>query len=125
MAHAAMRTRPHVSLHGWGVPLLFGTAYGIYTQFIARSGGAATFGQLGLALVSGAALTAAIYGLVRVQHTLMRELRAIAWGVLVGGALGFLYSLTETSVLRSSVYGLVFAVSTALVTFYVFYMRES
>ncbi|QIQ03718.1 hypothetical protein [Streptomyces liangshanensis] len=124
MAHAAIRTRPHVSLRGWRVPLLFGAAYGIYTQFIARSGGAANFGQLALALASGLALTVLIYGLLRIQHALPRELRAGAWGVLVGGAMGFLYSLTQHSILLSSVIGLVLGVSTTLVTFYAFYMRE-
>ncbi|MFJ2646169.1 hypothetical protein ACIO1C_05485 [Streptomyces sp. NPDC087420] len=124
MAHAAIRTRPHISLRGWGPPLLFGAAYGIYAQFIARSGGAANFGQLALALASGLVLTGLIYGLVRVQHLLIRELRAGAWGVLVGCAIGFLYSLTQHSVLLSSGIGLTFGVSTTLVTFYLFYMRE-
>ncbi|MFJ5224375.1 hypothetical protein [Streptomyces sp. NPDC088400] len=104
--------------------LFVGVAYGAYASFIARGGGAASFGQLALALISGVVMAALVLGLVRVQNSLMRELRAGAWGVLVGGSLGFLYSLTGHSVLLSSGIGLAIGAGTVIATFYVYYTRE-
>ncbi|MFJ1749027.1 hypothetical protein ACIOJD_22685 [Streptomyces sp. NPDC088116] len=105
-------------------PLFVGVAYGAYASFIARGGGPASFGQLALALISGVVMAALVFGLVRVQNSLMRELRAGAWGVLVGGSLGFLYSLTGHSVLLSSGIGLAIGAATVIATFYVYYTRE-
>ncbi|MFE7566687.1 hypothetical protein ACFU76_06940 [Streptomyces sp. NPDC057539] len=107
-----------------GNSLLLGVAYGVYASFIARGGGPATFGQLALALISGALAALLVFGLVRVQHRLMREVRAAAWGVLVGGGMGFLYSLTNHSVLLSSGIGLAFGVATVIVVFYGLYTHE-
>ncbi|MFE3739723.1 hypothetical protein [Streptomyces sp. NPDC059134] len=107
-----------------GVPLFLGIAYGAYAQAIARSGGPATWGQLALALISGAAFALLLFGLLRVEHSLPRELRAAAWGVLVGGSIGFLYSLTGHSVLLSSGIGLAIGAGTVIATFYRFYTRE-
>ncbi|MEV7869818.1 hypothetical protein AB0P17_27870 [Streptomyces sp. NPDC088124] len=120
--HTGVRGR--VSPLAIGVPLLLGIAYGAYAQEIARSGGPATWGQLALALISGAAFALLLFGLLRVQHLLIRELRAAAWGVLVGGSIGFLYSLTGQSVLLSSAIGLAIGVGTVIATFYRFYTRE-
>ncbi|MEV4973609.1 hypothetical protein [Streptomyces scopuliridis] len=104
--------------------LLLGIAYGAYASYIARGGGPATYGQLALALISGALVALLVFGLVRVQHRLMREVRAAAWGVLVGGGMGFLYSLTNHSVLLSSGIGLAIGAATVLVVFYALYTRE-
>lgn len=106
-----------------GISLLVGIAYGAYASFIARGGGPATYGQFALALISGAGLALLVFGLVRVQHRLMREVRAAAWGVLVGGAIGFLDSLTHHSVLLSSGIGLTFGAAAFTVIFYVLYTR--
>ncbi|MFI5758683.1 hypothetical protein [Streptomyces sp. NPDC051569] len=137
-AHAAVPTRQRtassrrqtspggrrVSPAAVGVPLVLGIAYGSYAQFIARSGGAASYGQLALALISGAAMALLIFGLHRFQHVLPREPRAAAWGVLVGGSIGFLYSLTGHSVLLSAAIGLGLGVGTVLSVFYVLHTRE-
>ncbi|MER8068923.1 hypothetical protein ABTZ59_11600 [Streptomyces sp. NPDC094034] len=116
--------RPPVSPRLVGNSLLLGVAYGAYASYIARGGGPATFGQLALALISGALAALLVFGLVRVQHGLMREVRAAAWGVLVGGGMGFLYSLANHSVLLSSGIGLAFGVATVIVVFYRLYTRE-
>ncbi|WP_326611319.1 hypothetical protein OIE62_21820 [Streptomyces scopuliridis] len=104
--------------------LLLGIAYGVYASYIARGGGPATYGQLALALISGALVALLVFGLVHVQHRLMREVRAAAWGVLVGGGMGFLYSLTNHSVLLSSGIGLAIGAATVVVVFYALYTRE-
>nr|WP_245703640.1 hypothetical protein [Streptomyces lushanensis] len=103
---------------------MLGIVYGAYAAYIARGGGPASYGQLALALVSGALLALLILGLLRVQHSLPREPRAAAWGALVGCAMGFLYSLTGHSVLLSSGIGLALGVGTVIITFYAFYMHE-
>lgn len=106
------------------LPVLVGVGYGAYAAFIARSGGPATFGQLWLALASGVGMILAVMVMLRFKGALPRELRAAAWGVLAGGAIGFLHSLTDQSVLRSVAVGLAVFVGTALVTHYVFYTHE-
>ncbi|MGW6237385.1 hypothetical protein [Streptomyces sp. NPDC055094] len=105
--------------------LLLGIAYGVYASYIARGGGPATFGQLALALISGALAALLVFGLVRVQSRLMNEVRAAAWGVLVGGGMGFLYSLTNHSVLLSSGIGLAIGAATVIVVFYALYTRRT
>jgi hypothetical protein len=118
------RRRPSVTpLAGWS--LLLGIVYGSFAQAIARSGGPATFGQLWLALVSGAGFAVLFYLLGRFRKSLMRELRALAYGVLVGGSIGFLYSQTQHSVLLSGGIGLAFGASTVIVTFYWFFASET
>ncbi|MFJ9030833.1 hypothetical protein ACIRQP_20340 [Streptomyces sp. NPDC102274] len=104
--------------------LLLGIAYGVYASYLARGGGPATFGQLALALISGALVALLVFGLGHVQRRLMTEVRAAAWGVLVGGGMGFLYSLTNHSVMLSSGIGLAFGAATVIVVFYALYTRE-
>ncbi|MFF1416239.1 hypothetical protein [Streptomyces sp. NPDC058280] len=108
-----------------GLAVLLGLIYGAYAAFIARGGGAATYGQLALGLISAAAMAVLIYGLVQMGRMLPRELRAGAWGLLVGGSMGFLYSLTGHSVMLSSGIGLAIGAGAIIVTFYVFYTRDT
>lgn len=120
----ARNAQQRVSPSLLALALLLGIGYGSYTSFIQRGGGAATFGQLYLALISGAGLAVLVFCLMRFQRMLPRELRAGAYGLVIGGSVGFLYSLTGASVLRSSGIGLVIAACAVVVTYYVFYMRD-
>ncbi|MDX3850336.1 hypothetical protein [Streptomyces sp. AK02-01A] len=122
--HAPTRARHRVSPRPLALPILLGVIYGVYAQFIARGGGAATYGQLALALISGAAVAVLVFTLDRIRDVISRELRAAAYGTLVGGAMGFLYSLTGHSVMLSSAIGLALGVSTVIVAFYFFHTRE-
>ncbi|MEI7033894.1 hypothetical protein [Streptomyces pratensis] len=121
-AHA--RARRHTPL-AWALPLALGVIYGFYAAFIRRDGGPSTGGQVLLGLVSGAALAALCFTLGRIQRSLPRELRAVAYGALTACALGFLVSLTDTSVLRSAALGLVVGAGVCCAAFYLFYTRES
>jgi hypothetical protein len=105
--------------------VLVGIGYGAYTSFIARSGGPATFGQLWLALASGVGMIVAIRVLLRFKSALSRELRAAAWGVLAGGSIGFLFSLTNESVLRAAAVGVAIFLGTTFATHYVYYTQET
>ncbi|MFH8881788.1 hypothetical protein [Streptomyces californicus] len=120
-AHA--RARHHGRL-AWALPLVLGVIYGFYAAFIRRDGGPSTGGQVLLGLVSGGALAALCFALGRIQHSLPRELRAAAYGALTASAIGFLVSLTDTSVLRSTVLGLAVGAGVLCVSYYAFYARE-
>ncbi|MEV6249628.1 hypothetical protein AB0M38_26005 [Streptomyces sp. NPDC051742] len=123
-AHAAVPVRRQINTHGWGLPVIFGVLYGLYATTVARHGGPATLGQLWLGLISAAVLAGGIYVLRRYGRVLPRELRAAAWGTLTGVAVGFLFSLSDASVLSSSGLGLAFAVVAGAAAYYSFYTHE-
>ncbi|MFE4690821.1 hypothetical protein ACFRH6_12265 [Streptomyces sp. NPDC056749] len=133
--HATMparrRTRPSTPAHhghgplSWAMPLVLGVILGFWAFFIKRDGGATTDGQIWLGVISGVAFAALCYALVRVRWSLPRELRAAAYGVLTGGAVGFLYSLHGNSVLASGLLGLVLAIGMTCTMFYAYYTREN
>ncbi|WP_299529865.1 hypothetical protein [uncultured Streptomyces sp.] len=115
--------RRHTAL-AWALPLVLGVIYGFYAAFIRRDGGPITGGQVVLGLVAGAAMAALCFALGRVHHSLPREMRAAAYGALTACAIGFLVSLTDTTVLRSSVLGLIVGIPVAVACFYLFYTHE-
>ncbi|WP_329066489.1 hypothetical protein [Streptomyces sp. NBC_01429] len=117
-------TRHRLSPLALGVPLVLGIIYGAYAAAIARDGGPATYGQLALALVSGAALLALLVGLLLVQRSLPREIRAVAWGAVVAAPIGFLMCLSGHSVFSSSGLALFVAACTAAAVFYRLYTKE-
>ncbi|WP_329615245.1 hypothetical protein OG244_20870 [Streptomyces brevispora] len=130
-AHASVQARgtraraPHHSTLGWALPVTLGVILGWYATSIVRGGGVLTGGQLALGLISGAVLAVLCFGLGRMQKRLPRELRAAAYGALLGGSIGFLYSLSGKSVLAASVLGLLTGVGMLLAAFYVFYTHEN
>jgi hypothetical protein len=114
----------HLSTLSWALPLGFGIVYGGYAAFIENSGRGLSAGQIVVSVVSGVAVAVLAFLLGRFQDVLSRELRAVAYGVLFGGAMGFLYSLTGESVLLSSFIGLGLGAGMLLAAFYVFYTHE-
>lgn len=120
-AHARPRSLTPLAV---ALPLALGIIYGFYAAFIRRDGGPSTGGQVVLGLVSGAALAALCFALGRIRRSLPHGLRAVAYGALTACAIGFLVSLTDTGVVRSTVLGLVVGVGVFLTTFYFFYSRE-
>ncbi|MFJ5710060.1 MULTISPECIES: hypothetical protein [unclassified Streptomyces] len=123
-AHAAVPARRPVNLHGAVLPAVIGIAYGLYASTVSRHGGALTWGQLWLGLISALLLAGGVYALRTYGRALPRELRAAAWGALAGGAIGFLYSLSGSSVLSASVLGLIVAAGVGGGAFYLFYTHE-
>ncbi|MFE9368608.1 hypothetical protein ACFYM2_02295 [Streptomyces sp. NPDC006711] len=120
------RTAHHLGRAALAVPVVLGVAYGIWAAAIQRNGGSGvlTGGQIVLGVVSGLVLIVLGIGLLRAQSALPRELRAAAYATLFGGAMGFLYSLADHSVLRSSGIGAIWGGAMFLVSFYVFYTHE-
>ncbi|WP_282696349.1 hypothetical protein [Streptomyces sp. CC208A] len=123
-AHAAVPARRSVHLHGAVLPALIGIAYGLYAPVISRHGGALTWGQLWLGIISAIAVAGAVYALRTYGHLLPREARGTAWGAVAGGAIGFLYSLSGASILSASVLGLIVGVGVGAAAFYLFYTHE-
>ncbi|MGC4947403.1 hypothetical protein ACLQ2N_14565 [Streptomyces sp. DT224] len=115
------RHRPVLS---WAIPAALGLIMGCYATAIVRGGGVLTGTRLALGLVSGAVLAVLCFGLGRIQNRLPRELRAAAYGVLTGGSIGFLYSLSGASILSASVIGLILGLGGLLAAYYYFYTRE-
>lgn len=136
-AHAAPPTRRHHhrrpttgttgttgAARGWMLPVVLGVIYGLYASTVARHGGPLTWGQAVLGVVSAAVLAIALHTLRRRQRALPREPRAMAWGALAGIAIGFLFSLSDASVLSAVVLALPVAAGVFCVAFYVFYTHE-
>ncbi|WP_405389849.1 hypothetical protein OG596_19365 [Streptomyces sp. NBC_01102] len=112
------------STTAWALPVALGVILGFWAFFINRDGGATTGGQIWLGVLSGVAFAALCFLLGRTQRALPRELRAAAYGALAGGAVGYLHSLNGSSVLMSSVIGLVVGAGMLVSAFYVFYTHE-
>ncbi|MFI9580673.1 hypothetical protein ACIHCQ_02245 [Streptomyces sp. NPDC052236] len=123
-AHAAVPTRHHHGSLAWALPIALGVIYGFYVAFIERDGGSVTGGNVVLGVVSGAVFAALAFALGRVQYTLPREVRALAYGAVFAMAVGFLVSLGGSSVLRAAGLGVAAGVLPGVVSFYIFYTRE-
>ena len=131
-AHAAMphrRRRSSERQHhspAWALPVILGVVLGIWAAFIKRAEneGVATGGQWILGVITAVVLAALFFALMRVQHALPRELRALAYGALSGATVGFLTSLAGGSVLRAAGIGVAVGAGVAAMTFYFYYTRE-
>ncbi|MEV0090268.1 hypothetical protein [Streptomyces sp. NPDC050738] len=128
-AHAAVpprrqRVDPHAGAVAWPIFVILGAAYGFWAAFNLRDGGPVTGGQIAVGFIAGGSLTILSVLLYLFQDRLPRELRAGAYGVLVGCALGFLYAQTGASILRSVGLGAALGAAAAAAMFYIFYTRE-
>ncbi|MFF9898817.1 hypothetical protein [Streptomyces longispororuber] len=110
--------------HVLAAPVLLALVYGLWTATNDRKGGSVTVGNVVLGIVSGVVLGALYMALRRLAPALPRELRAPAWGALAGVSVGFLYSLTEASLLRSVGVGAAAAAGVAAATYYYFATHE-
>lgn len=123
-ARRARTPTHHRTAMAWGVPLLLGVIYGFYAAFIRRDGGPSTGGQVALGFAAGIAFAVLCLALARFQYVIPREARAASYGALTASAIGFLVSLTDTGVLRSTILGLVVGIPVGLAMYYFFYSRE-
>ncbi|WJV47370.1 hypothetical protein [Streptomyces flavofungini] len=131
MAHTAhgapgTHTLPGIrALSGfWAGPALLAVVYGLWAAANHRGGGPITGGNVLFGVVAGIAFGALYVAVRGVAPALPRELRATAWAAFAGVSFGFLYSLTDASVLRSVGMAGAVAASVFAVTFYRFYTRE-
>lgn len=129
MAHAAPAppVRAHRPSAGttttWLAPLL-GVVYGVWVAANHRSGGPITTGNVLYGVVAGLIFAAVFFALRTSASRLPRELRALAWGSFAGIMFGYLYSLTDASVLRSLGNAAIVGGLVAAATFYRYYTTE-
>ncbi|RII11329.1 hypothetical protein DSC45_28995 [Streptomyces sp. YIM 130001] len=126
MAHVAPvapRSRAGLGSSTWIAPVL-AVVYGIWAAGIHRDAGPITWGNVLFGVVAGLAAAALYVGLRKLAPGLPRELRAAAWAAFAGIAFGFLYSLTDASILRSVTMASVVAAGVGALVFYRAYTRE-
>ncbi|MGX1974996.1 hypothetical protein [Streptomyces kronopolitis] len=115
MAGMAGRIPAKVSL-----PIITALAFGLFTIFRTHTdgtkGGPAMLYGLAAFVVSGA------LGLVvaHFQSSMLTETRAIAYGVVFGGSLGWCYSLGGEAILKSCAFGFTMGAVMFVVALYVF-----
>lgn len=115
-AHTVARVAGSVAL---------GLVYGYWAAANRRSGGPITGWNVFFGLVCAVVFAALCIGLLRVAPRLGRMAHALLWAVFTGIALGFLYSQTGHSVLRSSGVSLAVGVVVYLLDYYRYYTPES
>ncbi|MFJ7258701.1 hypothetical protein ACIQV2_00800 [Streptomyces globosus] len=133
MAHAAPATqrhhrRPashHLSPGMLAGPLLLGLVYGIYAAFMNRQTGPVTVANVFYGILCGALFAAIMFTLARVGPRMAKEARAAAYAAFGGIAVGYLYSMTGDSFLRSAWVGLATGIGVGVVAYYRYYQRES
>ncbi|MEY2245823.1 hypothetical protein [Streptomyces sp. BF23-18] len=108
----------------WAVPVAGGLVYGYWAAAINRDAGAITGWNVLFGFVCAIAFAAAYMGARAVAPLMRRETHALVWAVFAGCAFGFLYSQTDTTVLRSVFMSLPVAVGVYAVAFYRYYTRE-
>ncbi|TRO60322.1 hypothetical protein E4K73_31470 [Streptomyces sp. IB201691-2A2] len=106
------------------MPAIGGIVYGFWTSGIDRHSGPITGWNVLLGVVSAVVFAAVAHGIHTVAPRLPREARALAWAVFAGIAFGFLYSLTDASILKSAGHSLVIAAGVFAVVFYRYYTTE-
>ncbi|MER5731031.1 hypothetical protein ABT084_22355 [Streptomyces sp. NPDC002138] len=132
MAHAAPTARAryaadlkHSGRLALAGPLILGLVYGVYAAFMKRQMGPVDAGNVFYGILCGVLFAACLFALARVGPRLPQEVRAAAYGIFTGIALGYLYSLSGQSVLMSSGIALAAAAGVAVGAFYRYHAREA
>jgi hypothetical protein len=122
--HRQTATTERLSSSAYTRPLLMGLVYGVWAAFIQRQMGPVDAGNVFYGILCGALFAAGVFALARIGPRMHRELRATAYGVFLGGAAGYLHSLTDSSVLKATVIGLFVGIGVGLTAYYRYYQRE-
>ncbi|MFE5027576.1 hypothetical protein ACFRAO_30670 [Streptomyces sp. NPDC056656] len=134
MAHAApasgtsgLRSMAVGSRLSMALSLLLGIVYGFWASGIRRDAGPSpiTTGNVLFGVLTGVIVAVVTFGIHRASFRLPRELRAVAWAAWAGIAFGYLYSLTDATVLRSTIMALTVAAGVFAAMFYRYYTHEN
>lgn len=138
MAHAAPRTRGAIErgsttnvLSGRvhraalvAMPVLLGLVYGYWAAANRRHGGPITGWNLLFGFLTALVFAVVLMALLVLAPKLRRELHAVTWAAFSGTAVGFLFSQSGGSVLRSTALALGVAALVFATMFYFFYTHE-
>ncbi|MER6251653.1 hypothetical protein ABT224_09795 [Streptomyces sp. NPDC001584] len=134
MAHAAptafgrqkrqTASRTHLHKSAFVGPLLLGLVYGVWAAFMKRQMGPVDAGNVFYGILCGVLFAGIMFALARIGPRLKREVHAAAYGAFGGIAVGYLHSLTDQSILKSTVVGLAVAAGVGAIAFYRYYTHE-
>jgi len=108
----------------YGIPVVLGLVYGFWAAANRRGGGEITGWNILFGFVTALAFIVLCVAVATLAPLLKRELHSGVKSAFAGASVGFLYSQTGDSVLRSAVLGLVVAAAIYVVFFYRYYTRE-
>jgi hypothetical protein len=108
----------------YGIPVVLGLVYGYWAAANRRGGGEITGWNILFGFVTALAFIVLCITVATFAPLLKRELHSLVKSAFAGAAVGFLYSQTGESVLRSTALGVVVTAAIFLVFFYRYYTRE-
>lgn len=106
------------------IPVVLGLVYGYWAAANRRSGGPITGWNILFGFVTALAFVVLCLAVATYAPLLKRELHSLVKSGFAGAAVGFLYSQTGESILRSAALGLAVTAGIFLVFFYRYYTRE-
>ncbi|MET9911812.1 hypothetical protein ACWCQ1_07775 [Streptomyces sp. NPDC002144] len=108
----------------YGIPVVLGLLYGFWAAANRRGGGEITGWNILFGFVTAAVFIVLCIAVATFAPLLRRELHSLVKSAFAGASIGFLYSQTGESVLRSVALGVVVTAGVFLVFFYRYYTRE-
>ncbi|MCH5672500.1 hypothetical protein [Streptomyces gilvus] len=108
----------------YGIPVVLGLLYGYWAAANRRGGGEITGWNILFGFVTAAAWIVLCIAVATFAPLLRRELHSLVKSAFAGASIGFLYSQTGESVLRSAALGVAVTAGIFLVFFYRYYTRE-
>ncbi|MHC3470155.1 hypothetical protein ACYF6T_15720 [Streptomyces sp. 7R007] len=108
----------------YGIPVVLGLLYGFWAAANRRGGGPITGWNVLFGFVTAAVFIVLCIAVATFAPLLKRELHSLVKSAFAGAAVGFLYSQTGESILRSVAMGVVVTAAVFGVFFYRYYTRE-
>ncbi|MFI6855559.1 hypothetical protein [Streptomyces sp. NPDC050416] len=106
------------------VPVVLGLVYGYWAAANRRDAGPITGWNLLFGFVTALVFAVLFAAVWEIAPRLRREAHALLWFAFTGCAIGFLYSQTGGSVLKSTGMGVVVGAGVFVTTFYRYYTHE-
>ncbi|MCL6668700.1 MULTISPECIES: hypothetical protein [Streptomyces] len=108
----------------YAIPVVLGLVYGFWAATNRRHGGEITGWNILFGLVTAVVFIVLCIAVATFAPLLKRELHSLVKSAFAGAAVGFLYSQTGDSILRSVALGVGVTAAVFLVFFYRYYTRE-
>ncbi|MFG2990868.1 hypothetical protein ACGFZK_16540 [Streptomyces sp. NPDC048257] len=122
--HRRTTDMTHLSKSAYARPLLLGLVYGVWAAFMKRQMGPVDAGNVFYGILCGVLFAGIMFALARIGPRMKREVHAAAYGAFGGIAVGYLHSLTDQSILKSTVVGLAVGAGVGAIAFYRYYTHE-